>query len=589
MAALVLVGTVFAAGSSFAAKSHTHKSHGHKSHRTTKKAPKARTATTTISAIGDTYVDQAHPRTNYVRARVLRVAGHPQRRALIRFWVPRLGGRAKSVSIRAFTSRTRHGRLVVHATRCNYNNSSVTWNSRPRIGGRLAVRRKAIGNRYNGWTLPRRALPAKGGPVCFYITAHGKTPVNLGAWNRDLHKADQQTTTSQPSASQPPQLIVTTTGGSTPAPASAPASAPAKPAPAPSSGTSGSTVGAAADMGVNAGLAPTKFLSPSGSDSAACTQAAPCRTLAHADQVAKPGDVISVADGTYDGGVLSASGTSSARITYVAQNHWGASIRSLLDVRGAYVDIRNFDVTGSSNGGVALNASYDRAIRNHIHNLPIACGNGAGLWAGNGNDSPVYGSHDQELLYNVVADIGPAGGWSGGTCQLSHGIYASVPNAKIIGNLVYHTIGDGITSWHAATHLTVVNNTVANAGSDGILIGNGDGGGSSAGNTGSYIANNISVNNYRHGITESGTASGNTFRNNLTMGNGTDCISCSTWSKDESGTITADPKFVGGGDYHLQAGSPGVDSGTATNAAPWDLDGHARPMGGGVDRGAEER
>jgi hypothetical protein len=41
------------------------------------------------------------------------------------------------------------------------------------------------------------------------------------------------------------------------------------------------------------------FVDPAGSDAAACSRAAPCRTLARAYAVARPGDVVEVAPGTY--------------------------------------------------------------------------------------------------------------------------------------------------------------------------------------------------------------------------------------------------------------------------------------------------
>jgi hypothetical protein len=59
------------------------------------------------------------------------------------------------------------------------------------------------------------------------------------------------------------------------------------------------------------------------------------------------------------------------------------------------------------------------------------------------------------------------------------------------------------------------------------------------------------------------------------------------------GNISRDPAFVAPawgrtGDYHLKAGSPCVDKGTATGAAAIDLDGAARPAGGGIDMGCYE-
>ena len=55
-----------------------------------------------------------------------------------------------------------------------------------------------------------------------------------------------------------------------------------------------------------------------------------------------------------------------------------------------------------------------------------------------------------------------------------------------------------------------------------------------------------------------------------------------------TGNINADPLFVGGGDYHLTAGSPCIDTGTSSGAPATDLEGSPRPLGAGYDMGAYE-
>jgi hypothetical protein len=53
-----------------------------------------------------------------------------------------------------------------------------------------------------------------------------------------------------------------------------------------------------------------------------------------------------------------------------------------------------------------------------------------------------------------------------------------------------------------------------------------------------------------------------------------------------SNDLDADPQLDA--TYHLMAGSPMIDAGTATEAPATDIDGDARPNGGGIDIGADE-
>jgi hypothetical protein len=60
------------------------------------------------------------------------------------------------------------------------------------------------------------------------------------------------------------------------------------------------------------------------------------------------------------------------------------------------------------------------------------------------------------------------------------------------------------------------------------------------------------------------------------------------------GNVSGEPQFVhrawgSEGDYHLLAGSPGVDKGTSDDAPTKDLDGVSRPQGAAFDIGAHER
>ena len=64
-----------------------------------------------------------------------------------------------------------------------------------------------------------------------------------------------------------------------------------------------------------------------------------------------------------------------------------------------------------------------------------------------------------------------------------------------------------------------------------------------------------------------------------------ECPDCEIIWGDEN--VDTDPLFVGGGDYHLTAGSPCIDTGTDAGVYT-DIDGDDRPFGIGFDMGADE-
>jgi hypothetical protein len=332
-------------------------------------------------------------------------------------------------------------------------------------------------------------------------------------------------------------------------------------------------------------------VAPAGSSTGSCVRAAPC-TVARADALAGPGTTIVVDGGQYGSASLNASGAGAARVRWVSAARWGAHFTSM-QVNGHFVDVEGFDV-GDSSATILLdiNGNYSRVIGNRVHDQQVPCGGdgAAGIEAHGWRDGG-YNGHHQEIIGNVVEDIGI--GPRDGSCSLVHGIYTAVPYVTVANNIVRRAIGVGIHAWHAAAYNTWVNNTVVDSGSHGLMVGNGDTDASAG--RGFYVANNVAVGNRYYAIAEccdSSVIGPNMYVNNLGWANGYARVVQSTRNRGtETGSLNADPLFVGyaAGDYRLRAGSPAIDSGTATDAPSTDYAGTARPQGTGVDRGAYER
>jgi hypothetical protein len=341
------------------------------------------------------------------------------------------------------------------------------------------------------------------------------------------------------------------------------------------------------------------YVSPTGSDTAAGTKAAPFKTLARAAKAAiKASTTVWVAPGTYAGGIkTTASGTATGRIYWVSTTKWGAKIvppssstnNNAWDNRGNYVSIIGFDVDGTNSGsgtkwthGIYTGGSYGMIQDNHIHHVArsVACTSAGG--SAIGVDSYYHGVKT-DIVSNVVNDIGPAG------CTYVQGIYVST-SGTIKNNLVYRVGAVAIHLWHDATDVIITNNTVTSS-NFGMVIGGGDFYFTSAGANNVYVANNIVYDN-KYGISEQGTTGkNNKYVNNLVFQNPSYNISLRN-GLVATGTISSNPLFkaysrtAATPDFHLTTSSPAIGRGTATNAYPTDLDGKPRNATTGYDLGA---
>jgi len=342
-----------------------------------------------------------------------------------------------------------------------------------------------------------------------------------------------------------------------------------------------------------------RYVSPTGSDTGDGSSSRPWATIQHADTVVRPGDTVTVLDGTYKGDVtLTSGGTAGHPITYKAKNKWQAKLvgtgkgaaSAVVRLGGGYTTIEGFDITGSDANGIILAytgtaASFNTAIGNYVHDIITPCDSNSGTAIETGGGHNYVGITHNDMIGNLIVNITPYNGCPGG--HQASGLYAQIPYSVIANNIVINA-GYAIQSWHAASHVIIFGNTLVNNLRP-ITVGAGDSPGGKA-NDYSLVQNNIVYNSTKTAIAETGTTGfNNQYVNNLIYGGDTS-IRLNNGLR-ATGTINADPKFVNNtgtaaGNYRLQPSSPARGAGLALAGVAADFSGRVRPRSGVTDLGA---
>jgi hypothetical protein len=169
------------------------------------------------------------------------------------------------------------------------------------------------------------------------------------------------------------------------------------------------------------------FLSPTGSDSAACTASAPCKTFARAWTLAVPGSDISAADGTYGDASppVGKSGTETQPIAVRSATPGGARISSIGFRGSAYIAVSGFRIDGKESA-VAVVSNGTGQASHHITFREI----GFSCTPGTLNDGACFdlsdGTHHVTLedswgwgggRYTILCYGGPGGSPKNLTCD----------------------------------------------------------------------------------------------------------------------------------------------------------------------------
>jgi hypothetical protein len=390
--------------------------------------------------------------------------------------------------------------------------------------------------------------------------------------------------------------------------------------------------------------ATTIYVATTGSDSNAGTQRAPLQTIQRGVDLAKPGDTVSVADGTYGpnghytcgntcGGSYNApvtfwkSGTATAPITVIAENKWGAVLdcqlpygyagdgkdgvkacNAYFDFQGtaSWIVIRNFDITrdywvgamvNATNSHIIFSGNHFHHIGNRIYRVPGGTTSYgiAGVYAGSRSSYITWDSNE----FNNIGRLPQSGERPGGLgsdlratfnyrddYSHDHGLYIYNGPYTVVNNIFYsQAAGWNIQSSPGSHDISILNNTMiggANPQKDGCMILWGR-------NTNMTIANNIFYNGRNYAIDSLAfNPSGVFIDHNIVYGSPSGVVSGRGVTVTNN-SLNTDPLFVSTStnNYHLRVGSPAIHSGAAVEITN-DFDGNPRPRGAAIDAGAYE-
>ena len=109
----------------------------------------------------------------------------------------------------------------------------------------------------------------------------------------------------------------------------------------------------------------TLFVSASGSDSGPCSSAAPCRSFDRAYRLARPGQVVDVAAGSYDRQTIEKDPSKAAADDVLFRPAAGATVTlGGLTVRGSHVELRDMRLVGDGSVGSDPIDTRDVTLRN---------------------------------------------------------------------------------------------------------------------------------------------------------------------------------------------------------------------------------
>jgi hypothetical protein len=345
-------------------------------------------------------------------------------------------------------------------------------------------------------------------------------------------------------------------------------------------------------FGTKAAFAAEYYVSPSGSDSSAGTQAAPFATLQKANDTAAAGDTIWLRAGTYNCTsqiTLSKSGTSDTNRTKIwaytgevpildFSNFSLASSTSdhpAITVTGNWMHLKGLEI---ANGKVGTSGSHSysmlrtkNASNNTFELLNIHNGFGPGLFIDTGTGGNLILNCDSHDNYDVNGSQGDGQNGDG------FGVHYQTtgPSTIIRGCRSWHNSDDGYDFISQEVPVTIENSWAFKMGYGTSGNGNGFKIGSSKTGIRHLVQNDVAWSNSSSGFYANHSTGGNTWYNNTSYNNGTQYNMLAS-SFDSSGNVTGTITLSGALAHIMRnnIGYPNKNSnmgGVDTQFNTWDL------------------
>ncbi len=297
--------------------------------------------------------------------------------------------------------------------------------------------------------------------------------------------------------------------------------------------------------------ASTYYLSGSGSDRNPGTVCRPWRTIQRADRTISAGDTVYIRGGTYGvRGVrttIASAGTAERPISWIREPDGARPVfHGQLRITGDYNRISGIlfqGPTGSIHGAgediiVWLNADGVDLERSEVRD---GAGH-AGVYISSARNFTIRNDYIHR---------------NGSSLNLDHGIYVYSGSGRIQNNVIASNRAWGVQLYPRSAGVTVNHNTIAGNGRGGVIV--------ATDATRSLISNNVVASNGEYGIYAFDLSGAhNVATNNLLWDQP---LNTSGTGMRFGAAVVADPRFVAGSTFQIDAASPAVDAGVTPAVA----------------------